>query len=258
MLALLSGSFFDTTIECNIVGSWLAPAFAVIDYIISKCDYKSFVSVMAKRQPSLAPLWLGATIVGLHERIIQMARLGTPPIDLHAGAWTGTVHSFIGVEPSRIALTGDRIRRSDECRILFLTGTMEHGKAPICPWQPFGNTYLRDTEIEVRQHVKCGHSFEYVGWKWDLSGGSSAKDEGYTSRSIRRTTLATSKPMPLEPASKLTPISEVASEVATRSIFSWLRTEGWPTAEKGIYTHEWFDFGASDEDSDDGSVTVDV
>jgi hypothetical protein len=151
-----------------VVSSWLEPIFAVIDPIIDKCDYKTFVTIMTKRQPSFAPLWLGATIVGLENRIIQMARLGTPPVDLHAGAWTATTHSFIAIEPSQPILTGEKMRRSDECRILFLVGSEEYRKAPICPRQTFGNIRLCDTDVEVQQHPYCGHTFEYAGWRWGL------------------------------------------------------------------------------------------
>lgn len=43
---------------------------------------------------------------------------------------------------------------------------------------------------------------------------------------------------------------ESISENATRSIFSWLRTEGYDLHERGIWKHEWFDMSDSNEDGD--------
>ncbi|TAQ91515.1 hypothetical protein B7494_g221 [Chlorociboria aeruginascens] len=47
-------------------------------------------------------------------------------------------------------------------------------------------------------------------------------------------------------------VSETISEMATRSIFGWLRSYGWPAAEKAIYSHSWFiSEGSDDETGDD-------
>jgi hypothetical protein len=86
----------------------------------------------------------------------------------------------------------------------------------------------------------------------DFRDGGSAVDKGYSTKNIDRTGLVPTESM-LSSESELLLGSEVASEVTTRRIFSWLRIYGWPIAERGIHTHEWFDFGASDQDSDSGS-----
>ncbi|KAF2803532.1 uncharacterized protein BDZ99DRAFT_399384 [Mytilinidion resinicola] len=249
VLALLGGPFFDQTIECNVVSPWLEPIFS----IINKCDHQKLVAIMAKRQPSLAPLWLGAAILGLEKRVLQMARSGTPPVDLHAGAWTATTHSFISLSPSQ-PIFRNEISRADECRMLFLTGS-DHDKAPICPWQPFGNTRICDTDIEVQGHIHCGHRLEYVGWKWDLTGRKGVIDEGYNIQTTRRSDWAIPQPILLEIPSRITLKSDVASKVATRGIFSWLRADGWPASEVNIRTHEWFDLGESDEELDSGGAS---
>jgi hypothetical protein len=54
--------------------------------------------------------------------------------------------------------------------------------------------------------------------------------------------------LPLHPARGLQ--SELVSENATRSIFGWLRMDGYPPTEKDIFTHEWFDVGSSSEESE--------
>lgn len=46
-------------------------------------------------------------------------------------------------------------------------------------------------------------------------------------------------------------VPETISEMATRSIFGWLRSYGWPAAEKVIYSHSWIISEGSDDESDD-------
>ncbi|KAF2746347.1 hypothetical protein M011DRAFT_527130 [Sporormia fimetaria CBS 119925] len=131
-------------------------------------------------------------------------------------------------------------------------------EASICPWQPFGSIPLEDADIEVREQIQCGHHFVYDGWQWDLEDGGDAKDEsyGYAGRELTRPsgTLPTSKTLDL--ASEF----DTASITATQSIFSWLRQDGWPVAEREIYQHLWLYFwnnrdvdGGSDEESDGDS-----
>lgn len=51
---------------------------------------------------------------------------------------------------------------------------------------------------------------------------------------------------------------EVISENATRSIISWLRSDGCAPHEKDMFKHEWFTMYDSDEDeeSEEGSEEV--
>jgi len=48
--------------------------------------------------------------------------------------------------------------------------------------------------------------------------------------------------------------NEVVSENATRSIFTWLRSEGYPASERGISLHEWLETFDSDDDVDPGDL----
>lgn len=49
--------------------------------------------------------------------------------------------------------------------------------------------------------------------------------------------------------------SHELSEVATRSIFSWLRSTGYPPNEAAIRKHPWLDIEDSEDEEDDlGSV----
>lgn len=137
--------------------------------------------------------------------------------------------------------------------MLFLTDAEGRTRIPICPWKPFGNTALCDTEIEVRKHGKCtGHHLQYISWSRDLRNGSELEDPGFTvdlqyNDSSANVIECHSTDQPDERVLK----DEMLSENATRSIYGWLRNPGWPKDEKEIYCHSWIGFGESDEEIDD-------
>jgi len=113
---------------------------------------------------------------------------------------------------------------------------------------------LSDTEIEVRKHSNCaGHCLRYVSWSWQLDNGTSPEDTGYIidrDWSPQAKGQGFGKSMTSHPAQNprgRVLRSELVSEVATRSIFSWLRQTGYPCREEAIRTHSWFNL----EDSDD-------
>ena len=252
--ALLAGSFFDAGVPCNLVSPWLQPIFEIIDPIIARGDFTSFAVIMSKRQPRLVALWLGASIIGMEKTILQPVRNGLFSIELHAAAWTGTVHSFINLRPHMPRVTShEEIDRRDECRLLFLTGSESHQRPPICPWQPFGTTPLTLAEIEVQQHAACtGHYLQYVSWRWDTEDGLSYEDLGYDKTSALDMWDVISTEFDAAPLTTSTTDSlksELLSEAATRSIFGWLRVDGYPPFEKAIFSHDWFDGGSSSGES---------
>ena len=258
MQSLLCGSFFDPEVCCNLVSSWLEPIFSIIDPIIERGDFEKLAIVMGKRQPKLAPLWLGAIISGMAQIILPYVRNGLLSVELHASAWTATAHSFISLRPSTsCAVNSQEIHRSDECRLLYLTESEGHSRVPICPWKPVGTTPLCDTEIEVRQHAKCsGHYLQYLGWCWELVGGTSSVDSGFnTGMEYKEIFRSAGDAIPSEVQEDRPLKSESLSESATRSIFGWLRVAGYPRSEQGIYRHPWIDLDLeeSDEELDDGA-----
>lgn len=260
--ALLCGSFFDPAVSCNLVSPWMQPVFEIIDPIIAREEFTSLAMIMSKRQPSLAALWLGAIIFGIEKTILQSVRIGLLAVELHAAAWTGTIHSFINLRPHTSRVTKNKeISRSDECRLLYLTGSKSHQRAPVCPWQPFGTTPLGFTDIEVQQHATCKrHCLQYVSWRWDTDNGLSSEDRGFDENAAVDRWGVTATEIDagsVTPQTKGFLQSDLLSEVATRSVFGWLRVEGYPPNEKDIFTHEWFDVGSSSEEesavSDDDS-----
>jgi hypothetical protein len=160
--------------ECNFVTPWLQGALAAID---SLAGDKPLVlgRMFMDRLPEVAFLWFGATFLGLQKKLLQDARFGLIPMDLHAAARSGTVQSFIQQPVSDPIVEDCRVSRADQCRLLFLSEPGSHKRVPICPWRPFGATALEDTEIEIRVHANCkGHALRYQGLFWDCIGDEEA------------------------------------------------------------------------------------
>jgi hypothetical protein len=256
--SLLHGSFFEPTVSCNLVSSWFEGAFEIIDTIVRKREYSRLAVVMGKRQPKIAAVWLGAIILGMESRILSPVRAGMFAVDMLSAAWTCTVHSFIG---PRQLIPSDyhnaKISRSDECRLLYLAEAEDHARVPVCPWEPFGDTDLSDTDIEVREHANCRgqHCLQYEDWTWDLQdGGQSAADRGFLANENFADTNDSADKLPFEPPQyrdERFAVSESLSANATRSIFGWLRSTGYPLREREMRRHSWLDVNDDDDDDDD-------
>ena len=252
--ALLSGVFFDSRIYCNAVSPWLQPAFDVVTSVVETGQYWRLAATMARRQPKLAALWLGAIMAGGEKRILRDTHSGLYAVELHAAAWTHTVHSFIGPWPPASApANGSVIRRIDEARLLFLTGGEGFSRVPVCPWPPFGATALESTEIEIRQHAQCiGHCLQYVSWRWESATGSATvEDRGCD---INACDYQSAGSFLRAATTTMSLRSETLSELATRGIFGWIRPHGFPAEEKAIRSHEWFDLDETDEEAVDSDV----
>ncbi len=264
MQALLCGDFFDLDICCNAVSPWSEPALEIITSILRESQYEKLAATMGKGQPNLAALWLGSILTGGEKRIFRDVRLGLSAVELHAAAWTGTIHSFIGPwSPASISIKYSAICRSDEAQLLFLTECEGFSRVPVCPWQPFGTTPLEHTEIEVRQHAQCNrHCLQYVGWRWDSIDKVILEDKGCDVNADGNEAGRMTDFIPSPAKRELILRSEILSEVATRSIFGWQRTKGFPAEEKAIRMHEWLDLDKTDEeeeeeDDDDDLSTTD-
>ncbi|GKZ97611.1 hypothetical protein AnigIFM59636_000998 [Aspergillus niger] len=120
-----------------------------------------------------------------------------------------------------------------------------HTRWPICQWTPFGVTALQDTEIDVRLHADCaGHCLQYAGWKWTCQNGRVAYQ---MSDNTPPPNLPPEEPVVTNVTIDYQGLNhgdEGVSENATRSIFGWLRVEGFPPNEKKI--HDWIYIDESD------------
>ena len=255
---MLLSSFYDPSVECNAVTPWLQGALAAID-VVAQDDPLVLGRMLMDRQPKVAPLWLGITVLGLQKRLLQDVGFGLIPIDLHSAVWAGTIQSFIQQPFSEPLVADGQVARADQCRLLFLSRSGSHDRVPVCQWKPFGGTPLEHTDIEVRVHAKCkGHGLRYQGFMWDCVDGKTTHqaldgDDAYAYPSPPLTQQT--------PSSRQAPVNyrnldrekDFVSENATRSIFGWLRVDGYALDEKDIWKHEWLEMSESDEEVEEQS-----
>ncbi|KAH6892193.1 hypothetical protein B0T10DRAFT_537309 [Thelonectria olida] len=236
--SLLEGVFFEPDIECNKAGAWIQGGFDVVNPLV---DREPWVlgRMLMERLPESAPLWFGATILGLQKGLLAEIGCGSPRVNLSAAAWTGTVQSFIQQPRSELAQDAKNISRADESRLLYLTQTRFR---PDCPWAPFGETPFEATDLEAR------HVLEYKGFSW---GNVRINSHATTCNKPRHpipaylNNLNVTIPLP----EGLVHSKESVSMMATRSIFDWLRPDGFNAQEKEIMTHGWINPGPRNGDS---------
>ncbi|KAJ5934450.1 hypothetical protein N7466_003997 [Penicillium verhagenii] len=248
--SLLHSTFFNPVIECNLVSAWLNPAFAIIDSIAPRKIEFELAVFLANRSPLLGPLWLGAILTDLAKTVLRDIRAGMVALDLPASAWATTTQTFLTCNMG--TSNGESIRRDDECRLSFITACKGHDRPPVWPWKPFGSTNLCDTDLMIRQHTQCSHFLEYESWEWILVNGHSIRDFGkdntipldqatHLSTSIKHATLSDYN---------YDFSSQLVSEGATRGIFGWLRSTGYPRCEKPLYQHSWIDLENTEEEEE--------
>ncbi|KAE8148275.1 hypothetical protein BDV25DRAFT_141946 [Aspergillus avenaceus] len=251
--SLLHGTFFDPRVACNLVTAWKSAAFAVLSPVMRDKNYRELLAILGRRQPNIAPLWLGAIIVDNAQSLTDI-RSGLGALRLHSGAWTGTTQCFITLRPGD---SDDKtIKREDECRLLFISGDEISYPSLIWPWKPFGETYLCDTELTVQEHAQCGcHCFEYSAWCWALANGAelrvSAGDTSEPCHNLIKTEYLSEAQ--ISDSCFIEHLSDELSANTTRGVFTWLRQTGFPANEREIYTHPWFDTGESDEEASSDS-----
>ncbi|KAI1070690.1 hypothetical protein LB507_006696 [Fusarium sp. FIESC RH6] len=248
--ALLTSVFFEPNVESNICGMWLRGSFAFISTIK---DPHQLLRTLIKRDTDIGFLWVGAFIIGSHQKALSEGRSGWWKIDLGAAAWTGTSMSFIQGQVPRPTTGATSISRADECRLLFLCHGMDYTTPPLFPFPPFGSTDLDDTNLDVHEHSLCGtdHGLIYCGLTWRCEDGTEVKQGP-------EIPVVATRP---KAGQLLNHTSEVEidyddydsdddnSEMVTRNIFTWLRgQDGFPVAERAIREHEWIDNLDSDDD----------
>ncbi|RDL36048.1 uncharacterized protein BP5553_06660 [Venustampulla echinocandica] len=235
--SLICNTFFDPHIPCNLVSAWVQPIFEVLDPLIAKKDYTVLAMVLGRQRPNIVALWTGAIVTGMSQLYPTYCRNRLFPIEIHSAAWTDATQTFMSLDP-RPLLGCDRIYRSDECRLLYLAGEELNSRLPICPWPPFGTTALSDTDICL-----------VLG----LRNGGKVRDPGFSSDTTKQSAYATvDDTITLDSPKETALVSETISAAMTQSIFGWLRSYGWPAAEKAIYSHSWIPSEGPDDESDDG------
>ncbi|CAG8960928.1 hypothetical protein HYFRA_00002466 [Hymenoscyphus fraxineus] len=251
--ALLCNTFFNPHVPCNLVSAWIQPIFEVLNPIIAAKDYDVLAMILGKAKPNIAALWVGALITGMAHPVIQRCRNGSITIEIHSSAWTNTTQTFMSLNPQRLP-NSDRIGRPEECRLLYLAGEELNSRLPICPWSPVGTTMLSETDICVRVHAHCtgGHYLRYDSWFWSLKNGGKAQEVGFSGYETTENIIPIPEDSP-DPCTHIQDPKDVAEDISmmtTRSIFSWLRSYGWPATEKAICNHSWIYLDCSDSEDE--------
>lgn len=257
---MLLSVFYNSSIECNAVTPWLQGTLAAIDSLTAN-DPFILGRMCMDRAPEVACLWLGSTILGQQRKLLQDIRYGQMPVNLHSAVWSGKIQSFIQEPVSAPVVAHSHVQRADECRLLFLSQSEYHTRAPVCQWRPFGSTPITDVEIEVRNHAQCkGHQLQYQGIAWNCNEGNSISptlepanvDVLHSHSNTQQSLDCASKHTVLWEAMER---KEVISENATRSILGWLRIEGHAPHERELWKHEWLDVSESDDDDCPGEMS---
>jgi hypothetical protein len=251
--SLLLSVFYEPSIACNAATPWIQGSLAAIKSLGR--DDPSIVSRMCmQRTPELACLWLGISVLGLQEELLSHVRSGGIPVDLPSAAWSKTIQAFIQQPISSPLEVDGCVQRADECRLLFLSQSRRHTRAPVCQWKPFGETPTKDVDLEVRAHMQCrGHALQYEAFVWNSAEGESDPQvpEGDTHVLARPDKISPECACDIaEAEAKYREDDDVISENATRNIFSWLRPDGCAEHEQSIYKHDWLNSTDSDEEEE--------
>ncbi len=254
MQSVLSSSFIEPDLPCNIAGAWLQGAFAVLDASCGAQETGILAQMLMQKSPHLGFLWLGAILVDVQHYIMKWARPAACLVDLQAAAWTDTFVSFLQRPVSAERVT-DEITRADEARLLFLAQGRYHRLPPLAPFTPFGSIAHRDCTLDVQLHISCAgrHGLRYAGLSWDCRDNTAtfqkATASSWTGAETRVAVEGDGDGV--VPYDKLDQEQDCSPSM-TRSIFVWLRDlDGYPVVERAIRVHAWIaDDASSDEESD--------
>jgi hypothetical protein len=249
--ALLLSVLYEPCIPYNSASPWIQSALAVLESVQSEAV---LLKILSARAPKLEFLWAGALILGAHTSLFSEARVGLIPVELHSAAWTGSAQSFIQ-EPIApyLGSESDSIRRADECRLVYLCQTECHSRVPNCQWSPFGSIPMQEADIELRLHYNCNsHALIYGGWAWKCTDGDVVQSSAGGSCGRASSHPADGNGVYYDEVDYdvLDLEDEIVSQNATRSILTWLRSEGYPASEKSLFLHEWLQPYDSDDDGE--------
>lgn len=243
---MLLGVFYNPAIECNAVSPWLQGTMTVLHALAKHKRPLVIGRMLMDRNPAIAILWVGATILGLQGKILRDAQLGKMVPNNLSAEWSGKPQSFIHQRASVPLVVDGTVSLADQCRLLYLSQTEGWVRAPSCPWAPFGSTPLEEVDFDVRLHADCaGHGLRYMGFTWDCVRhrllANTDQWEVYHDPSAVVAHGSETRKGPAVDYRGLHYELETLSERATQSIFKWLRgSNGFKRGEMEILRHEWF------------------
>ena len=151
--SLLSGSFFEPSVSCNLVGSHGLGISKAIEPILS--DRCALAHLMMNKSPEIGPLWFAAIWSGRYRSILPSAVGGMPPINLSVASWTNTIQSFLQIDYEPKIKRHGILPRAQEFRYANMVNP--GARVPFTPSPPFGETLVSNTSLEVRHHLLHNH-----------------------------------------------------------------------------------------------------
>ncbi|KAI1811985.1 hypothetical protein GGS20DRAFT_587991 [Poronia punctata] len=242
--AMLLSAFFEPGVWCEVVAPWLQGTLAAFD-VASQSGPQAIARMIMEREPSVAFLWVGVTILGLHETLLKEVEQGYLHIDLESAIWSGTTQSFLQLPLHDPHVEEDCMGQSFECQLLFLSQSGLHARLIPSQWTPADVTPLKDLSPEIRAHADCPHHrLEMLGFTWDCTGGvAEFQSFDYQMDIGPRFSI----PIPRNNRSdinynysRLNEENDEPSARATGLIGLWLRAYGWLPHEDRVFLHPWF------------------
>lgn len=83
--SILTSTFFDPTIPCNLARAYLTGIARALESLKGKHEHLALL--MMKRNPEFGPLWLAALYYGRIRIILTSATRGLPPVHLGVALW---------------------------------------------------------------------------------------------------------------------------------------------------------------------------
>lgn len=83
MLASVCSTLFNPNVSCNLVSAWTQPVFEALEEMVAGGHSVKLAIVLSTAHPKVAPLALGAILLGLQRHVLDLIRLGTLPVEIH-------------------------------------------------------------------------------------------------------------------------------------------------------------------------------
>ncbi|KAH7302998.1 hypothetical protein B0I35DRAFT_196066 [Stachybotrys elegans] len=251
------GVFWEPGIQCNLVDTWLYSPLSIARDLVTKGNFEQLAHLFALHRPSIAPLWYGILAFGgtkISLNIPLCLRGGMPAVPFRplpeVAFWTSSAQSFMD-NPLTPYVFKDEVAREAVWRLRYDTCNDEPSSHPfrnypLCPWPPFGNIPVRETDLSVRAHLDCQrHKWVYWSWTWVRGNGDEMEvecppdilrasppklEDALTGEGCSYVEHA-APPLPLLKSERM-----MGSDRATGEIFRWMASDMEPSGKK-VYSH---------------------
>lgn len=171
-----------------------------------------------------------------------------------------------GLGPYIYGGSGDKVRRADIWRLLYLPPVIEdnlyYNSRPFTPQAPFGSISMRNCVFRVNSYLRyTRYHLEYRHQNQELKDGSIIKDQGFDKVAVQRFPEEGSPKIELTTSTEFPkkPLNQEASQEVLLNIFRWVIINGEGIPPEEVYKDKWVQVeddsdGESDTANDDNSI----